>query len=288
MNTYTFTADEKQIKEILNNFKNISSNNKNPYLKYQIKDNDVVINIYTSNKVVIQGNNAEYYHNKFNITNKKIILPQAGSDEVGTGDFFGPICVCATYIDDQAYQNIKKYNIDDSKKLTDEYIKKITPYIIKEIKYSILILPNSKYNNVIKKYNLNAIKAILHNQAYINLTKKDIQLPQLTVVDDFCSENLYYKYLKEQKEIISNLTFQTKAESDFISVGCASIISRYCFLNEIDEMNKKYGMIFPKGASSLCEQQGKEFIKNFGIDELKNVCKTNFKNYQRLFDDNIL
>jgi hypothetical protein len=25
-------------------------------------------------------------------------LPQAGSDEVGTGDYFGPVCVCATIV----------------------------------------------------------------------------------------------------------------------------------------------------------------------------------------------
>ena len=24
--------------------------------------------------------------------------PQAGSDEVGTGDYFGPVCVCASYV----------------------------------------------------------------------------------------------------------------------------------------------------------------------------------------------
>ncbi len=282
METYTFTANDTSLKKMLDHFTGYSAGN-NPYIKYLFKNNDVTITVYTSNKVVIQGKKASLYYEMFNAESKQIHLPQAGSDEVGTGDFFGPICVCAAFLDQNSYSDIQQYHIDDSKKLNDEYIKKITPQIIKNIKYSVLILSNEKYNNLINNYNLNSLKAMLHNQAYINLINKGIELPNLAVVDDFCGQNLYYRYLSSQERVIKNLTFQTKAESQYPAVACASIISRYCFLQEMEAMSSKYKIDLPKGAASITEEAGKIFLQRYGIEELNKVCKTNFKNYQRLF-----
>ncbi|MDO4377580.1 MAG: ribonuclease HIII [Erysipelotrichia bacterium] len=282
METYTFTANDTSLKKILDYFTDYSTSN-NPYIKYLFKNSDVTITVYTNNKVVIQGKRALSYYEMFNTENKQVYLPQAGSDEVGTGDFFGPICVCAAFLDQNSYSEIKQYHIDDSKKLTDEYIKEITPHIIKTIKYSVLILPNEKYNYLISKYNLNCLKAILHNQAYINLINKGVELPDLAVVDDFCGQDLYYRYLLSQKQVIKDLTFQTKAESQYPAVACASIISRYCFLQEMEAMSNKYKIELPKGAAPITEEIGKIFLQRYGINELNKVCKMNFKNYQRLF-----
>ena len=50
--------------------------------------------IYTSNKVVIQGKDADLYFEMFKPIDS-IVLPQAGSDEVGTGDFWSNLCMCS-------------------------------------------------------------------------------------------------------------------------------------------------------------------------------------------------
>ena len=282
METYTLILDQNQIDQLLKTYP-YTKNEKNPYLLAQIKLTNASINIYTSKKAVIQGENAlKYYQLLNNKIEESITLPQAGSDEVGTGDFFGPICVCAVYIDEDIYSKIKNYHLDDSKKINDEYILKITPSLLKEVKYSLLILDNLKYNQMIKKYNMNSLKAILHNKAYINLINKGVKLPKTTIIDQFCSKDLYFKYLLNQKEIVKTVQFQTKAESSYIAVATASIIARYAFLIKMQELSKTYNINFPKGAASQCEIAAKEFIKKYGKEKLAEICKLNFKNYERL------
>lgn len=48
-----------------------------------------------------------------------------GCDEVGVGDYFGPLVTCACYLDNSQIEIFKKLNIKDSKKLNDEYILQI-------------------------------------------------------------------------------------------------------------------------------------------------------------------
>ena len=74
--------------------------------------------------------------------------PQIGSDEVGTGDVFGPICVCAAYVEEAKLGRINELGVTDSKKMSDEYILQIGPLLIKEFDYSQLSLPNDKYNEI--------------------------------------------------------------------------------------------------------------------------------------------
>lgn len=280
MKTYTFNADEKLINEITSYFHKEDFCEVGDYMLYKISRKNLSIIIYTSNKVVIQGKDADIYFEMFKPIDN-IILPQAGSDEVGTGDFFGPICVCAAFIDEQTFDKIYDLNLTDSKQLNDEYILKVAPTLIKKVKHSLLILDNEKYNQVIKENNMNVIKAKLHNQAYINLQKKIKKLPELIIIDDFCGEDKYYQYLKGEKSI-KNITFETKAESKYLSVAIASMISRYAFLTKMSELSSKYRMTFPKGASNLVDEFTKTFVEKYGNDELKKVAKINFKNAKRI------
>ena len=70
-----------------------------------------------------------------------------GSDEVGTGDFFGPITVCAAYVRKDQLHLLKELGVQDSKNLNDDQISTIAKQIIPFLPYSLLILDNEKYNN---------------------------------------------------------------------------------------------------------------------------------------------
>ncbi|HBE99254.1 MAG TPA: ribonuclease HIII, partial [Firmicutes bacterium] len=69
-------------------------------------------------------------------------------DEVGTGDFFGPVCVCAAYLEEKELPRIEELGITDSKKMNDGYILEIGPTLIQEFEYSQLSLPNSRFNQI--------------------------------------------------------------------------------------------------------------------------------------------
>lgn len=258
------------------------------YAKWQLKPENCVITCYTSGKTVFQGRDANIYAAAF-INEPEVLIttplksqyPQAGSDEVGTGDYFGPVCVCASYVTKDDVDFLVKLGVRDSKKLTDADMLKIGPLLMERIPHSLLIVTPQKYNQVHEENNLNAIKAKLHNQAYINLAKK-IELPSFKIIDQFTPETSYYRYLKNDTQIIRGIHFETKAEDKYLSVAVGSIISRYGFLKTWEEMEQKYNMTFPKGSGDKVDVVAQEFVERYGFDRLCEVAKLHFKNTEKI------
>ncbi len=293
---YVFKANETDISRIRSSFEKSYFSDPVPYSTDVIKYDSCTIIIYESGKVMFQGENARIYAASFFGLEavekqeetkespdpaRKTQMPQAGSDEVGTGDYFGPICVCACYLDNKIYNSVKHLNLIDSKQLNDAAVLQMGEELIKKVPHSLLILDNEKYNEIHGSLNLNKIKAMMHNKAYVNLQKKGYRMPELTVIDQFCSKSLYYKYLAEENETVRNITFETKAENSYVSVACGALISRYAFLKEMEKMSERYGMTFPKGAGSQVDDFIRVFTDRYSVEELKKVAKTDYKNTQK-------
>ncbi|MCQ2791985.1 MAG: ribonuclease HIII [Bacilli bacterium] len=207
---------------------------------------------------------------------------QIGSDEVGTGDFFGPITVVAALVRKKDIARLKALGVMDSKKISDEKIRKIGKIVIKEFPYSSLAVDNKKYNELTAKgFNMNKIKCYLHNKALSNLHKKYSKITNI-YVDQFVDEKIYYKYLSDEKEVLHKIYFHTKGESYFPSVALASVIARYSFLEKMDALNKKYKTTIPFGAGANVDKFAKSFVKKYGLNEISKITKVNFKNYQKL------
>ena len=278
-----------------------------PYAVFQADEADTVVTLYESGKAVFQGISADIDANLWsqmekNLNpNKKIDMKVAsnekkketkknskvyyantiGSDEVGTGDYFGPIVVTASYVTKENIPFLESLGVKDSKKLTDEQILKITPQIIKKIPYYTMTLSNTEYNQRHNKYNMNAMKAILHNKVLIEMTKQYKQYDYI-VVDQFAEKYVYYNYLKQVPNVQRNITFITKAEDQCLSVACSAIISRYIFIKEFDKLSKKYNHTLPKGAGPIADEIGAKLVKEYGIDILNDIAKTNFKNTEKI------
>ena len=258
------------------------------YAKWQLKPENCVITCYTSGKTVFQGKDANVYAAAFmqgqdEIPNAATTnqYPQAGSDEVGTGDYFGPVCVCASYVTQDNVDFLIKLGVRDSKQMSDADMLKIGPLLMERIPHSLLIVPPQKYNRVHESNNLNAIKAKLHNQAYINLAKK-IELPSFKIIDQFTPETSYYRYLQNEPQIIRGIHFETKAEDKYLSVAVGSIISRYGFLKTWEEMEKKYNMTLPKGSGDKVDIVAQAFVERYGFERLGEIAKLHFKNTEKI------
>lgn len=278
MNIISLTLTDEQINQLKNSLSQFNDVMPPQYANFRVSEPNLNITIYNSKKVVFQGARAlqlaEYYK-------PSIILPQAGSDETGNGSYFGPICVCAAYIDDEVYAKIKHLNLDDSKVITDDYINEIAPFLRKTVKHSLLILDNTTYNRIQKTTNQNKMKAMLHNQAFINLSKQ-VQLPKMTIIDQFTPKKTYFNYLVNEQEIYTDLVFETKAESKYISVAVGSIIARYAFNQALIQMSNHYDFKFPSGAGKTVDIIAQDFVNRFSFKELDNVAKVHFANTKRL------
>ena len=279
-----------------------------PYAKWQAKDGDTVITLYESGKVVFQGADADLASSfwidtekinsgkvdvknsdsnnkkeKDNKIDKKIYNSSSiGSDEVGTGDYFGPIVVTAAFVAKENISYLEELGVKDSKQLTDDKILKIVPEIIKKIPYESMILTNKEYNEKYNKdLNLNKIKAIMHNKVLYKL-KERIKNYDYIIVDEFAKDFIYYNYLRDCDNVVKNITFLTKGESKSPAVAAASLISRYIFIKEFDKLSDAIHLPLPKGAGGNVDDIAYEIAKDKGIEYLKEIAKLNFKNTKKV------
>lgn len=285
--TISLLLDEEKIIKMKDFYKENIYPSKSEYISTLIKLDDVTITIYHSNKVVFQGRNAEYEAKIWGEVNDKILWKylkeQIGSDEVGTGDYFGPICVCASYVTENDIDWLNELGVNDSKTLSDDKIIKIAPLLAKRIPYSQMSVDPIKYNNLIQNgYNQGKIKAMLHNQVIHNLREKLNKKKTFTIIDQFVTESKYYEYIKFTKSIEKDITFETKAESKYPSVAVSSIIARYSFLAKMNSMSKSIGKVVPKGAGEQVDIFGKEILNQYGENKLKEFAKWHFANTKKI------
>jgi len=280
--TISFKLTKDKVDSFVERFKGFETKNTNEYVLHAYKINDISIVLYSSLSVVINGENGIEIAKEYGYKEKEwlITTDNFGSDEVGTGDFFGPIVVVASYVKENQIAELTKLGINDSKKLSDSFILKTVPSLLSNYPHKVYILDNETYNNVYSNrsnINLNKIKALMHNKVLTSL-KEDISSKGTTVIDQFCPEDKYYEYIKESKKILQNITFMTKAESYVPSVALSSMIARYVFLTKISELEKEYNIKLPLGAGHEVEK-----LANALKDKpfLNKIAKLNFKTLKK-------
>jgi ribonuclease HIII len=260
-----------------------------------------VITAYKSGKVLFQGSNSEVEASKWGaaeakkpaLSSSKSGVPKGnlppgfnqlsviGSDEVGTGDFFGPITVVAAYVRKEDIPLLKELGVKDSKDLKDEKIISIAKDIKNIIPFSLLTLKNEKYNQLQQSgMSQGKMKAILHNQAILNvLDKIDPVKPDAILIDQFVQSSTYFQHVKNQKAIAKeNVYFSTKAEGIHLAVAAASILARYAFVQYIDQLGESAGFKIPKGAGSQVDEAAAKLILKKGRDVLPQYVKLHFAN----------
>ncbi len=297
--------NKQQLDIVRNTYKKYLIDSKNQYIYFTIKNGTATVNAYTSGKVVFQGKNFEEMYksivlllkldtssiksnelNETNISNstKVIISSSIGSDEVGTGDLFGPIVVCAFYSNKDSYDTLKKLGVKDSKSMNDEQIISIAEKLKCNYIYEIVVCNNIKYNEYVAKgYNMNKIKALLHNHAITKLmsNNSEIELDDV-IMDQFTTPKSYFGYLEGRENVYKNIKFFTKGESVSINIAAASIMARAEFVRLFDLLSNEVGFKLKKGAGNLVDEQLVKLLVENNEEYLKNICKMNFRNIDKV------
>ena len=213
-------------------------------------------------------------------------LSHIGCDETGSGDFFGPLCVVACYIDERDYDWLMSLNIRDPKLMTPQEVIDIAREIKDRLVYSLLILDNSHYNQMAAAgHNLANIKAKLYNQAVTNVMQKVAMKVDKKVVNQFVSPKTYYNYLKNEVIVVKDLSFEQKGEEQYFAIMCSSILSKYAFYQYFNNMSRSLKVKLPRGnTSSVVDHVAVSIAKKYGKKMLLKVTKTNMTNYKRIKD----
>ena len=166
--TIVFKVSDNIKEKMIKYYENLKRPTTPPYAVFQAQEEDTIITLYNSGKAMFQGVSADidaniwidqekHLNNRIIDINPKkeekkeqklnfINCSSIGSDEVGTGDFFGPIVVTATFVSKENINYLMDLGVRDSKKITDDKILKIGKEIIKNIPHVTFILDNPSFN----------------------------------------------------------------------------------------------------------------------------------------------
>lgn len=236
---------------------------------------------YSSGKIVIQSGDDSWAQEILNTLlsqNGEEFIPHIGVDEAGKGDFFGPLVTCALHVpSSDVAQQLRQLGVRDSKGLSDDAMKSMYKKITEICPdHSIVSIGPKRLTEMLKEsHNINKTLAWAHSKAIEEVLEKSKENIKKVVIDQFSKSKS--RVLDAIGENGSKLEIIQKhgGESD-VAVAAASIVARCTFVNDMDEMSKKYGDEFPKGASNVIEF-AKKFVEQNGREELNNVAKTTFK-----------
>ena len=296
--SHTIKVSQEQLNIMLDYYSGYLIYNDSPHTIAKAKLEKSVITFYATNTVLFQGvdetNEYNIWANKFNMTQIKTKTPNysvyenmtaIGCDEVGTGDYFGPIVVCSAFVRSDQISELKKLGVKDSKLLLDDAIIDIALKLRNIITYTILVLSPSKFNDLHKSNsdNLNFIKACLHNKSINSILKKleNVKYDAI-LIDEFTPKEKYLEYLKKVPDVNDSVILVPKGEKVHISIAAASILARAAFLKEMKELSKTVKVDLLKGASSSVDRQAVGLIKSFGFNVLHDIAKLKFANTEKI------
>lgn len=286
-NTFTvkFEQNEYQkVKDTLLAHKWVEEIDSNQYVTFKLRSpNGSVAIMYFSGKLVFQGkedftsvlSNLKKEESKI----EEIFKPHMGVDEVGKGDYFGPLVVVSCFVTEDFLKRVRILGFADSKKFSDKRIGDLFNMVREYPYYYSSVVSPKEYNEMTIKYkNASLLLAKQHSlvieKGLRDLESKGIKC-EYVVIDQFSSSKSRVSNelgrLGKEYELIQ----YHKGESD-IAVASASIIARGIFIEEWGKMNNKYDFHFPKGASNVIDN-AKLFVSVYGGEELNNVAKTSFK-----------
>ena len=286
MASITLTPSEKEIQAFLEHYQTSLAPSKNPYIRYFLRLPQATVSIYTSGKVLLQGEGAEKYASFFGYQvleeNRGQNFPLIGTDEVGNGSYFGGLAVVASFVTPDQHDFLRKLGVGDSKTLTDQKIRQIAPILKEKIQHQALLLSPSKYNEVIgDRYNAVSVKVALHNQAIYLLLQKGIQ-PEKIVIDAFTSAKNYDKYLAQEANRFSNpISLEEKAEGKYLAVAVSSIIARDLFLENLENLGRELGYQLPSGAGTASDKVASQILQAYGMQGLNFCAKLHFNNTEK-------
>lgn len=261
----------------------------NDYVSLRMKNNrGSVCTLYTSMKVVFQGN--EDFTTIVNTIKEREsiegIKPRLGVDEVGKGDYFGPLVVVSCFVNNDFVEKYQVLGVGDSKKFSDSRVRSMYNELKNYKYYYTSVVYPQEYNGLYSKLKNVAILLAKEHSKVIELGLKDLKEKnidcKMVVIDQFSSKKSRITDELGPLALDSGIEFVQfhKGESD-IAVAAASIIARGIFLDEMDKMKDEYYFDFPKGASSVIAP-AKEFVKRYGVDELEKVAKISFKTTKKV------
>ena len=201
-----------------------------------------------------------------------------GTDEVGKGDFFGPLIVAGALLDEKTEERVEKLGVKDSKEIKgDKKILEMAKGIMNILgrgRYEIVAINPPKYNELhAKTKNLNVMLGWAHARVIENLLERNKSC-ELAISDQFGDPDYIASSLMEKGKTIELVQIHKGGRDQ--AVAAASVLARAKFVSAMANMSEDFEFEFPKGASAKVVEAAKEFIEMKGVAALGRVAKLHF------------
>jgi len=212
------------------------------YEELRLKKGKVILILYTSGKLLLQGNRAEAEKVALELEALKVGKKEKqedfleekgwviGSDESLKGDTFGGITVAAVKADENIRKKLLEMGVADSKTLSDEEILHLADKIRKVAPCEVKSIYPQEYN-----------------ESPLTITH------WLNKLHHECAE-----YLQPGKHIVDKFpgcqvgeVHEEKAESKYLEVAAASILARDAALRQLNALSMQAGFHLPKGSTHV-------------------------------------
>jgi ribonuclease HIII len=204
-----------------------------------------------------------------------------GTDEVGKGDYFGPLVVAAVLVEPGRRAALAKLGVRDSKTIGDGPVRKLAAEVRRVCPHEVVVINPKRYNEMYESFrNVNRLLAWAHGRAIEALLERE---PGCTHVltDQFASDPAVLRRALGERGRKVKHEQRPRGEEE-LAVAAASIVARATFLEKITELSDLSGMVLPKGASAQVEAAARAFVAKHGRDKLGEVAKLHFQTTYRV------
>ena len=276
-----------------------------PYARISGAKKDLNVTLYLSGKLVVQGKGTRDFIEFVlepeilgaatlgyeSTLDPSLLDARIGVDESGKGDFFGPLCVAAVYVNKSVLNAWKTVGIRDSKSVgSDAQIVHLNRAIRETpgCQVSVIAIGNEAYNRLhVRHGSVNTVLAWGHARAIENLLERGPLLnppPVRAISDQFASSKTTVERALMTLGKGVELVQRHRAEED-MAVAAASIVARNEYLQRMKNLEKEFSMPLPRGASAAVEEAARKLVERHGSEVLPRVSKMHFRTRYRVLGE---
>ena len=260
-----------------------------PHAQWSVKGEGVVATLYDSGKLVVQGSEPERFLVRFTeepapapprplrpvVGEVSLKEPMVGSDEAGSGDWFGPLVVAAVRMDPEQAAELAEFNLKAVKDLSDTRTLRLAAILRERLPHDVLRIDPPEYNKRFPDFEgVNEFLTSLHTQAIRTVAQEGDKV----LVDQFVRGN-------PVKEALGDTDLRVDERTDVedeLAVAAASILANAEYLLAIMELSERYDIELHKGAGPPTDDAGERFLAHHGEARLAQVAKLHFKNTDKV------
>ncbi len=250
-----------------------------------------VVSLYTTGKVVLGGRDVQEHQAieeevrrlggseapRKELPPLVVEGPHIGTDEVGKGDYFGPLVIGGCAVEPDKERWLREWGVKDSKLVADAQVPRLAQgirQILGEGKWDVVSISPERYNQLHDEMgSVNQILAWGHARVIENLLEAN---PTFTtaVTDQFGDASLVESKLMARGKSIKLI--QAYGGERDVAVAAASLLAREEFLRRLRALGREWGIALPRGATQVIGF-GRRFVREHGAANLGKVAKLHFR-----------